>query len=68
MACLAPLLFSYSSDAQEIRAQISTREAWVGSPVVLQIQIANANDYSLPESLEVDGCDVRSAGTPSQSS
>ena len=68
MACLAPLLFSYSSDAQEIRVQISTREAWVGSPVVLQIQIANANDYSLPESLEVDGCDVRSAGTPSQSS
>ena len=67
-ACVVPLFLSSSSDAQEIRAQMSSREAWVGSPVVLQIQITNAKDYSLPESIEVDGCDIRSAGTPSQSS
>lgn len=63
--CLLP---HSASDAQEVTAQISTREAWVGSPVVFQIQITNANDYSLPESIKVDGCDVRSAGTPSKSS
>ncbi|QEG24685.1 BatD family protein [Mariniblastus fucicola] len=54
--------------AQDVSAQISSREAWVGSPIVLQIQIRNAENYSLPEGFEIDGCDVQSAGTPSQSS
>ncbi len=54
--------------AQDVSAQVSTREAWVGSPIVLQIQIANANSYELPELIELDGCDIRSAGVPSQSS
>ena len=53
---------------QNVSARISSREAWVGSPIVLQIQVANATKYSLPESFEIDGCDIRSAGTPSQSS
>jgi len=53
---------------QNVSAQISSREAWVGSPIVLQIQISNANQYSLPESITIDGCDVRAAGSPSQSS
>ena len=53
---------------EEIAARLSTREAYVGMPVVLQIQIANASDFDMPEAFEIDGCDVRSAGSPSQSS
>ena len=37
-------------------------------PFVLQVQIANARDYVIPEDPEIDGCDVRSAGVPAQSS
>lgn len=59
---------SGSTFAQEVTAQLSSREAWVGSPVILQLQISNAQDYTLPEEFEIDGCDVQSAGTPSQSS
>ena len=54
--------------AQEAAMQISSREAWVGSPIVLQVQIRNAKKYSLPEDFNIDGCDVRRAGNPSQSS
>jgi len=54
--------------AQDVSARISSREAWVGSPVVLQIQVANARNYSLPDGIEIDGCSVRTAGAPSQSS
>ena len=54
--------------AQEVATQISSREAWVGSPIVLQVQVRNAKKYSLPDEFEIDGCDVRRAGSPSQSS
>ncbi len=53
---------------QDVTARVSSREAWVGSPIVLQLQIRNAENYSPPNDFEIDGCDVRSAGTPSQSS
>ncbi len=54
--------------ASDVEARLSTREAYVGMPVVLQIAINNAEDYAQPAAPEIDGCDVRSAGTPSQSS
>ncbi len=53
---------------QDVAIGISSREAWVGSPIVLQIRITNAIKYKLPQTFEIDGCDVRSAGSPSQSS
>ena len=67
---LAGFLIPWSGTAyaQEVGTMISSREAWVGSPIVLQIQVRNAKDYSLPDDFEIDGCDVRSAGNPSQSS
>jgi cytochrome c-type biogenesis protein CcmH/NrfG len=37
-------------------------------PVILQIEIANSQDYRLPELPEIGGCEVESAGVPSQSS
>ncbi|MCP4191444.1 MAG: hypothetical protein GY768_12535 [Planctomycetaceae bacterium] len=57
-----------SAHAQRVSARLSTREAYVGMPFVLQLQIADANNYELPEDPQIDGCDVRSAGVPSQSS
>ena len=65
LACVA---VSRSSFGQEVTAGISSREAYVGSPIVLQIQIENAKNYSLPDMFEVEGCDVEAAGAPSQSS
>jgi len=64
---LFTLLCNVRLFGQNVSARISAREAWVGSPIALQIKISNARNYSLPESLQIDGCDVRSAGTPSQS-
>ena len=54
--------------AADVDARLSTREGWVGMPVVLQLSIDNAADYDQPAIPEIDGCDIRSAGTPSQSS
>ena len=65
---LVTLFGNNQAVGQNVSAQISAREAWVGSPIVLQIKISNASKYSLPESFEIDGCDIRSAGRPSQSS
>jgi hypothetical protein len=56
------------ASAQDVTARISSREAWVGSPIVLQLQIRDAENYSPPNDFEIEGCDVRSAGSPSQSS
>lgn len=65
--CVILSLQAFAS-AQDVTARLSTREAWVGSPVTLQLQIRNAKNYSLPEDFKIDGCDVQSAGTPSQAS
>lgn len=65
--CLTLFTLPSASFAQGVEARISSREAYVGSPIVLQLQISNAKKYSLPDSFEVKGCDVE-AGTPSQSS
>ncbi|MEZ6131431.1 MAG: BatD family protein [Planctomycetaceae bacterium] len=54
--------------AGSVDIRLSAREAWVGMPVVLQLSINNASDYDMPDPPQIDGCDVRSAGTPSQSS
>jgi tetratricopeptide (TPR) repeat protein len=51
-----------------IEARLSAREAYVGSPIVLQIQINNAEDYQRPPTPKIDGCDIRFAGAPQQSS
>ena len=54
--------------AQNVDMRVSAREAYVGTPIVLQLAIQNASDYKEPVLPEIDGCDVRSAGSPSQSS
>ena len=55
-----------TASAQQVSALISSREAYVGSPIVVQLQIKNAKSYTLPEGFEIDGCDVEVAGSPQQ--
>jgi hypothetical protein len=57
-----------AAQAQHVTAKISTREAYVGLPLVLQVQITNAENYQLPDIPEIDGCHVTATGTPSRSS
>ncbi len=64
---LSALLTTVAS-AASVDARLSSREAYVGSPVVLQLSISNAADYEQPKIPQIDGCDIRSAGSPSQSS
>lgn len=59
---------SNSVIAADVDARLSTKEGWVGMPVVLQLSIHNAADYEQPALPEIDGCDIRSAGAPAQSS
>jgi len=54
--------------AADVDVRLSAREAWVGTPVVLQLAISNAADFEQPTIPEIDGCDIRSAGAPAQSS
>ncbi|HBN75445.1 MAG TPA: hypothetical protein DD473_06430 [Planctomycetaceae bacterium] len=56
------------ASAGEVDVRLSTREAYVGQPIVLQLAIMNSKDYEQPALPSIDGCDIRSAGTPSQSS
>ncbi|MGI9519567.1 MAG: BatD family protein [Pirellulaceae bacterium] len=65
---IATLAVSEVAKAQDVRAQISTREAYVGMPVILQLQITDADDYDLPDMPNIDGCRVESGGAPAQSS
>ena len=70
LALLALTLCGLSNPATaaDVDVRLSAQEAWVGRPVVLQLSIHNAADYEQPTVPEIDGCDIRSAGTPSQSS
>lgn len=56
------------ADAQDVLARLSSREAYVDSPIILQLQIANASQYELPPPPQIDGCDVQLGGQPAQSS
>ncbi len=52
----------------DVEASLSAREAYVGTPVALEVSIVDAEDFDEPELPAIDGCDVRSAGAPSQRS
>ena len=67
--CVLSMLPAYASaQSQSVRAQLSAREVWVGTPVILQLQITDAADYEAPEAPVIDGCRVETAGVPAQSS
>lgn len=53
--------------AAEVSLDVSMRETYVGVPVTVQIEIANAREHDPPTLPEIPNATVRSAGTPSQS-
>ncbi len=54
--------------AGELRAALSTNEAYVNSPVQYTIQVSNAREHEPPSFPEIDGVAVRSLGSPRKSS
>ncbi len=58
---------AFSSSAAEVRVGLSARETYVGLPITLRIQVANATKAELPTVPSVDGLDVKSLGTPAHS-
>ena len=52
----------------DVQTQISSREAYVGMPITLYVQVSGQGNLTTPEIPEVDGLDIRSNGTPSSSS
>ncbi|MGD9631857.1 MAG: BatD family protein [Pirellulales bacterium] len=54
-------------EAAQVRADISTREAYVDMPVVLRVQIANATDFDPPTVPEIPGVRVEAVGEPGRS-
>ncbi|TWU25859.1 BatD family protein [Bythopirellula polymerisocia] len=55
------------ASAADVRVGVSSRDTYVGMPVVLQIQVSNASSVEPPVIPTVDGLDIHSRGTPSQS-
>lgn len=53
--------------APRLTGQLSTKEAYVGQPILLQILIVNANTHTKPVVPEIDGLEIRSTGQPQQS-
>lgn len=55
------------ASAADVRVGVSTKDTYVGMPVLVQIQVSNASSVEPPVMPEVDGLDIRSRGTPSRS-
>lgn len=56
-----------SANAAEVRVGLSTRETYVGSPVTLRIQVANATKAEPPVVPSIDGVDIKPLGAPTHS-
>ena len=57
-----------ASLAADVRFDISQREAYLGSPVILSIQIADAQDWTEPVIPPIDGAAVQPKPSVSRSS
>jgi hypothetical protein len=56
-----------AANAADVRVGLSARETYVGLPVTLRIQIANATKAEPPVVPSIDGVDVKPMGAPSRS-
>ncbi|MEM8678074.1 MAG: BatD family protein [Planctomycetota bacterium] len=68
VATLGGLLIFGQTASASVQAQISSREAFVGQPIVLQLQVSAAAAMAAPTFPRVDGLDIQSAGSPSRGS
>ncbi|WDQ18148.1 BatD family protein [Rhodopirellula sp. P2] len=55
------------AQAADVSAKLSSQEAYVGAALTLQVQIANAQKYELPELPQIDGVEIVREGVPQQS-
>src|SRR5258708_7901363 len=56
-----------STNGAEVRVGLSARETYVGAPVTLRIQVADATKAELPVVPTIDGVEVKAVGMPSRS-
>ncbi|MCD4825024.1 MAG: BatD family protein [Phycisphaerae bacterium] len=68
-AVVAAVILSASlATAAEVNLRLSSREAFVGSPVYVQISIDNASTHEKPQLPNIPGLRIHAADTPSRSS
>ena len=58
---------SLPTSAADVHVGVSSKDTYVGLPIILQIQVSDASSVEPPVFPEVDGLDIQSRGTPSQS-
>lgn len=68
MICLVLFQIQKTATAADVRAEVSTRETYVGLPTVLRVAINNAVEHDTPIFPEVDGLTIEQAGPPSRNS
>ena len=56
------------ASAQAVTAEISSREGWVGQPILVQVSVRNAGRAARPKAPDVEGLEIESAGRPTESS
>ncbi len=57
-----------SAEAAKVSIEISSKSAYVGMPITMQIRVEDASQTTQPEIPEVDGLTIESAGRPQVSS
>lgn len=63
----ALLAVASAARAGEVNASLSSREAYVGAPITLRLEVANAASHDEPVLPHVAGLDIESVGAPSRS-
>ena len=66
--CLVLFHIQKTATAADVRAEVSTRETYVGLPTVLRVAINNAVEHDTPIFPEVKGLTIEQAGPPSRNS
>ncbi len=59
LGCLAAVAIAAATFAAEVEFRLSSREAWVGAAVTLEIEVANASAIEPPVLPEVQGATIR---------
>lgn len=54
-------------DAAEVKLHLSSREAYVGAPIVAQLSVNNAGPHDVPVFPDIPGVTIRDMGAPSRS-
>jgi tetratricopeptide (TPR) repeat protein len=57
-----------TAQAAEVRASLSSAEAYVGMPITVHVEVSSSEQHDPPSMPEIDGVDVRSSGAASRRS